>query len=185
MCQRKLSGAVLDSSAAIPAPESEPDVLPTLDIKDNDAVIAAYLAARSQPVSKIAAENRETLAEYAEAEGRVLVRHWEARIILPDTSQSKIGLVCAAELRSAADCGKLKIVPQSAAPAASAATSAATTETTATVSSTTTLGELVESLRSRGFDLPKKLSVTTASGKPIKTIESLTYKDVIRIIPRI
>lgn len=167
MCQRKLSGA----AAANSEPEPDPDVLPTLDIKDNDAVIAAYLAARSQPVSKIAADNRETLAEYAQAEGRVLVRHWEARIILPD-------------------CGKSKIVPQCAAADTStaistAATSTAITETTATISSITTLGELVESLRSRGFDLPKKLSVTTASCKPIKSIESLTYKDVIRIIPRI
>lgn len=151
MCERKLSGA----RPPAPKAEPDPDVLPTLDIKDNDAVIAAYLAARSQPVSKIPAENRETLEEYAAEEGLVLVRHWEARIILPDR--------------------------------AAAATSAApaTIETTATVSSTTTLGELVESLRSRGFELPKKLSVTTASGKPIKSIESLTYKDVIRIIPRI
>ena len=180
MCQRKLSGTrpADGSAAANPEPEPDPDVLPTLDIKDNDAVIAAYLAARSQPVSKIAAENRETLAEWAESEGRVLVRHWEARIILPDCGKSKIVPQCAAELRSAADTTAAK------APAASA-TSAATIETTATISSTTTLGELVESLRSRGFDLPKKLSVTTASGKPIKTIELLTYKDVIRIIPRI
>lgn len=176
MCQRKLSGTrPADGSAApVTEPEPDPDVLPTLDIKDSDAVIAAYLAARSQPVSKIAAENRETLAEYAESEGRVLVRHWEARIILPDCGKSKIVPQCAS-----ADCGITAKAP------VASAVAPATIETTVTVSSTTTLGELVESLRSRGFDLPKKLSVTTASGKPIKTIDSLTYKDVIRIIPRI
>lgn len=120
-----------------------PEPVPTIDIKDNDAVIAAYLSARSLPVSKSAADNRAALAEYAESSGNILVRHWEARIVLPDG-----------------------------------------VEVSASISSSTTPADLAASLAARGYEMPKKLAFVLAGGRQIRSFDSLTYKDVVRIIAR-
>jgi hypothetical protein len=143
-CQRKLGGAWPSAEAArVAAAASLPEPVPTINIKDDDAVIAAYLSARSLPVSKSAAENRETLAEHAETSGSILVRHWEARIVLPDGA-----------------------------------------EVGATIDSSTTPADLAASLAARGHEMPKKLAFVLAGGRQIRSFESLTYKDVVRIIAR-
>jgi hypothetical protein len=66
----------------------EPVIKKTLEIKDNDEVIAAYLSARGYEISKKASENREILAEYAASEDMKLVREWSLRIILPDGQET-------------------------------------------------------------------------------------------------
>lgn len=67
----------------------EPVIKKTLEIKDDDAVIAAFLSARGYEVSKKASENRQALAEYAISEDRKLVREWSLRIILPDGQETR------------------------------------------------------------------------------------------------
>ena len=67
----------------------EPVIKKTLEIKDSDEVIAAYLSARGYEISKKASENREILAEYAASEDMKLVREWSLRIILPDGQETK------------------------------------------------------------------------------------------------
>jgi hypothetical protein len=68
---------------------AEPIMKRTLEIKDNDAVIAAYLSARGYETGRKASENREILAEYAASEGMKLVREWSLKIIMPDGQETR------------------------------------------------------------------------------------------------
>jgi hypothetical protein len=84
------AAAAAASTAFEPAEATEPDDTPaaaTIDIKDNDAAIAAFLTARGMPASRKPAENREQLAAYAASEGSILCRHWVANIALPGGNQ--------------------------------------------------------------------------------------------------
>ena len=139
-CSKAAAAASPDFEPPAPADEPE-DEAPTrvIDIKDSDAAIAAYLAARGLPASRKPAENRATIAGYAASEGIIICRHWIASITLPGGSQIR-----------------------------------------ASINSLMTPAELVDNLRSRGFDLPAKL-VLTASKKAIRSLDQLTYKDPIVI----
>ena len=61
----------------------------TLEIKDSDTVIAAYLTSRGYETGKKVSENRELIAELAVSEDMKLVREWSLRIILPDGEETK------------------------------------------------------------------------------------------------
>jgi hypothetical protein len=66
--------------------EKKVEIPKTIEIKDSDAVISAYLTSRGIDSVKRASENREILEEYAEENDYILVREWQAKIIIPMSS---------------------------------------------------------------------------------------------------
>jgi hypothetical protein len=83
-CPRK---KVILSKKLVPKLVEEKVEIPkTLEIKDSDAVISAYLTSRGIDSVKRASENREILEEYAEENDYILIREWQAKIIIPMSS---------------------------------------------------------------------------------------------------
>ena len=84
-CPRKKT---IRSKKLVPKENSIKEIIPdrTLEIKDSDAIISAFLTSRGVEASKRASENRELLEEYAEDNGYILIREWQAKIIIPMSS---------------------------------------------------------------------------------------------------
>lgn len=122
----------------------------TIEIKDSDAVIAAYLSARGFEISKKASENREILAEYAASEDKKLIREWSLKITILNKNVS--GDIISEEIK-------------------------------ASVTNTLSLKDLLSSLESRGYDLPKK-ATCVSNGKIVNSLEKLNCKSTLSIIAR-
>jgi len=81
MCPRKYVARSVKPVVLEPLPD--PICKKTLEIKDSDAVIAAYLISRGYETGRKASENRELIANLAATEDKKLVREWSLKIILP------------------------------------------------------------------------------------------------------
>lgn len=101
MCDRK----VIAKSVKRYAIEDEPDkpVKKTIEIKDNDEVIAAFLSAKGFEISKKASENRQMLSCYAASEEIKLIREWSLKIILPDGEEIKASVTNTLSLKDLLD----------------------------------------------------------------------------------
>lgn len=137
-----------------------------LEIKDDNQVIAAFLAARGLPVSKKAAENRETLEEYAEDEDLELVRSWQAKINLP----AGFGSVPGAFASGAATGSSTKPLKPA-------------IQITASVTSNMTIQQFLQGLTERGIELPKKYAVQVGT-RLLVSFKNLTSKDIIQIVSK-
>lgn len=84
-CNRK---KIIRSKKLIPKEEPSREIIPdrTIEIKDSDAVISAYLTSRGIDSVKRASDNREILEEYVEENDYILIREWQAKIIIPMSS---------------------------------------------------------------------------------------------------
>jgi hypothetical protein len=153
------------SKKLVPKHIDEPEPTPTeklLEIKDDNSVIAAYLAAKGLPVSKKQAENRETLADYVEENDLKLVRSWQAKIIMPGAClpAANVPLV------------PMPIVAKT-----------PTGQMTASVTSETKLADFVKSLQERGVEIPKKYAIQVGA-KQVVSFSKLTSKDILQIVAK-
>ena len=147
-----------------------------LEIKDDNQVIAAFLAARGLPVSKKAAENRETLEEYAEDEDLELVRSWQAKINLPGAGVPPLPAGSSAALPGAGS----GVKP---APGSSTKPLKPAVQITASVTSNMTIQQFLQGLTERGIELPKKYAVQVGA-RLLVSFKNLTSKDVIQIVSK-
>lgn len=171
--------------------DSDTEEEEVLEIKDDNQAIAAFLAARGLPVSKKAAENRETLEEYAEDEDLELVRVWQAKINLP--AGFALPGAGSSPLPGAGSAA-LPVPPlarQSQSLAKKPAAAGKTTEPTkatiqiaASVTSNMTVQQFIQGLTDRGIELPKKYAVQVGA-RLLVSFKNLTSKDVIQIVSKV
>lgn len=152
-----------------------------LEIKDDNQVIAAFLAARGLPVSKKAAENRETLEEYAEDEDLELVRSWQAKINLPAGSSlpgAGVPPLPGSGFTPVAASGK------GGTPAPGTKPLKPVVQITASVTSNMTIQQFLQGLTERGIELPKKYAVQVGT-RLLVSFKNLTSKDIIQIVSKV
>jgi hypothetical protein len=104
MCDKKLIAKSV-KPFIIEEDKSEPEKTykKTLEIKDNDTVIAAFLSARGFEISKKASENRQMLSDYTASEEMKLIREWSLKIILPDGEETKASVTNTLSLKDLLD----------------------------------------------------------------------------------
>jgi hypothetical protein len=103
MCPRKVIAKSVKPYVIEDKSESDKPVKKTLEIKDNDVVIAAFLSARGYEISKKASENRQILSDYAASEEMKLIREWSLKIILPDGEEIKASVTNTLSLKDFLD----------------------------------------------------------------------------------